>query len=160
MLAAYGNESGLTGMTPHLLLRPSLAPRLNGARLLSRNVVLALALTLSVTGHADALYSPLPDTFFREGWAAAKDHRGCIPQEFWAPALLELKPIKVCSDRINIAVTTAIEGDCELGRYYQSKYSSYLPRPVKSPDRTFTWDARERSLKFRFCTLQVIDPEP
>ncbi|MHC4111753.1 MAG: hypothetical protein ACYSWZ_10690 [Planctomycetota bacterium] len=50
-----------------------------------------------------------------------------IPEQYWAPAIRELKPIKVYTHRVNIVVVQKIRDNAEEGKYINIPVSSYLP---------------------------------
>ena len=50
-----------------------------------------------------------------------------IPERYWAPAIRELKPIKVYTHRVNIVVVQKVRDNVEEGKYINIPVSSYLP---------------------------------
>ncbi|MBW8042245.1 MAG: hypothetical protein FVQ85_19905 [Planctomycetes bacterium] len=50
-----------------------------------------------------------------------------IHERYWAPAIRELKPIKVYTHRVNIVVVQKVRDNVEEGKYINIIISSYLP---------------------------------
>ncbi len=92
---------------------------------------------------------PELDLWLKEGWQSARDQNDCIGREFWTPRLRALEPLKVCSHRLNLAVTTNQLERCESGRYLINPASSWLP--VDSSTETFLLEAESGNVRFEFC---------
>ena len=50
-----------------------------------------------------------------------------IHERYWAPAIRELKPIKVYTHRVNIVVVQKVHDNVEEGKYINILISSYVP---------------------------------
>lgn len=89
------------------------------------------------------------DLWLKQGWQSARDQNDCIDREFWTPRLRALKPLRVCSHRANIAVTTSDLQGCESGLYLINPASSWMP--VNSSTETFQVEQASGNLRFQFC---------
>lgn len=52
-----------------------------------------------------------------------------IPKKFWGDAILNLKPLRVVNDRVNIKIVLANDGRVEAGFYVNLPISSFAPQP-------------------------------
>ncbi len=50
-----------------------------------------------------------------------------IPAQFWSPPILDLKPIKVYTHRVNLVVVQETSDSIEKGLYIYVPISSYIP---------------------------------
>ena len=50
-----------------------------------------------------------------------------IPEQYWAQAIRELKPINVYTHRVNLVVVQKVHNNVEEGKYIYIPVSSYLP---------------------------------
>lgn len=90
--------------------------------------------------------------WLKDGWQSARDQDDCIDAEFWTPHLHALQPLKVCTHRLNLAVTTSQREHCESGRYLVNPASSWLP--VDSGTETFLLEAESGNVRFEFCSSE------
>jgi len=51
-----------------------------------------------------------------------------IPSKYWAESIAKLKPVKVYTHRVNVAVVFRIHDNMEEGKYILIPISSYLPQ--------------------------------
>lgn len=51
-----------------------------------------------------------------------------IPSKYWAESIVKLKPVKVYTHKVNVAVVFRIHDNMEEGKYILIPISSYLPQ--------------------------------
>jgi len=75
-----------------------------------------------------------------------------IPK-YWGPSIKALRPIRVYSSSVNIAVVTTETPDHESGVYFLLPDSSYLPTNVQ-PGYPFACKAVGAPLEFTFAKVR------
>ena len=99
------------------------------------NLVLMFGLTAcqkkSNVENATTLKNAARQTYFSRVRAikAGKENSSSneIHERYWAPAIRELKPLKVYTHRVNIVVVQKVHDNVEEGKYINIIISSYAP---------------------------------
>lgn len=101
--------------------------------------------------HATALWkciSNMPEHAVKPGWQPSQSGND-IPAAYWGQWITAMKPVRVFTDRVNVAVVTAQTATHESGFYFVVPESSHLPSNV-DPKRRFVCSNAGEHLKFTF----------
>lgn len=97
--------------------------------------------------------SSLPSNALKQGWRPFTTSQS-IPPAYWGAPITAMKPLRVLTDRVNVAVVTEQTPTHASGFYFVLPESSYMPTNAH-PGRAFVCRSVGENLRFRF--LRSVD---